>query len=85
MPSEVMEVKGKLDEANAKLNALYEESKDEDGVMRRDNIRSVADPVAELLRLNTEQADLAKQLQNAEVFERQALEAKETRELPRIH
>ena len=80
MPSEVMEVRGKLDEANAKLNALYEESKDEDGVMRRDNIRSVADPVAELLRLNTEQADLAKQLESAVTFETQALEAKETRD-----
>ena len=80
MTSVKEEKQGSLAEVNATLNALYEESKDADGVMRRDNIRSVENPDAELTRLNAEQAALLVEIQKEDVFERQALEAKETRD-----
>lgn len=77
MPTLLDEKKGRRKVVNDAMMALFEEGTDEGGNMVYANIKSVADPKAELDRLYKEQQSLAEEITEEERKERMRAETQE--------
>ena len=77
---ELKEKAGRLKEVQAKLNAIFDEAKGENGQMAIANVKSVTDVEGEIKRLSDEQTALRKDMKALEAIARAQTETEETAE-----
>ena len=70
MFEELKEKRGKLGEVNKAYKALLDESVAADGTKRLANIKSVADPVGELEKLQTSQKTLGAEVAALDILDK---------------